>query len=92
MGQADMIHVDARSLVHYMQETRSCILILLQNLQINIDNNLALIDAAKVSFPPTIRKWRTGDYFYPLGMGMKKKKLSKFLLIIRYRYMRRNSG
>lgn len=42
------------------------------------DNNTAYIDASKLKFPLLLRTWKQGDYFYPIGMGMKKKKLSKY--------------
>jgi tRNA(Ile)-lysidine synthase len=36
-----------------------------------------VVDAARLTYPLTIRKWQDGDYFYPYGMKGKKK-LSKY--------------
>ncbi|MBN2861666.1 MAG: tRNA lysidine(34) synthetase TilS [Bacteroidales bacterium] len=37
------------------------------------DPATACLDFQKISFPIEIRKWKPGDYFYPLGMNNRKK-------------------
>lgn len=41
---------------------------------------IARFDADALSFPLTLRRWQPGDWFCPLGMGGRRKKVSDFLI------------
>ena len=43
----------------------------------NQNKNIIFVTESKLQFPLTIRKWKSGDYFYPAGM-QGKKKVSKY--------------
>ena len=43
-----------------------------------LSKNIIYVDKTKLNFPLTLRLWKTGDIFYPLGMKGKKK-VSKYL-------------
>jgi len=49
------------------------------NYSILSTSSVAQLNADEIKFPLLLRKWRQGDYFYPLGMS-KKKKISRFLI------------
>lgn len=43
----------------------------------NVSKNILYVDKETLKYPLTVRKWKKGDYFYPLGMKGRKK-ISKF--------------
>lgn len=60
-----------------------------QNVPVDITknpSNLVFVDSDQLKYPLILRRWKEGDYFYPLGMKKKasdkpgKKKLSKFFI------------
>jgi tRNA(Ile)-lysidine synthase len=49
------------------------------SLELSKDSLKAMLDADKVKYPLRWRRWKAGDFFYPLGMEHKRK-LSDFLI------------
>ena len=50
------------------------------NTSICPSENVLQIDFEKLQFPLTLRFWEEGDYFYPLGMEGKSKKVSDYFI------------
>jgi tRNA(Ile)-lysidine synthase len=50
-----------------------------ETFSIDPSNEVANLDLNKVLFPLTLRRWRKGDSFYPLGMNTKKKLSDYFI-------------
>ena len=65
--------------VHPAGMTLSINLHKVESFQIPTEPNEAALDFNKLQFPLVLRKWKKGDYFYPLGMN-KKKKVSDFFI------------
>lgn len=51
----------------------------IEKFSMNPSPSVAQLDARHIEFPLLLRKWKPGDYFYPLGMR-KKKKLARFFI------------
>ncbi|MCH2043373.1 MAG: tRNA lysidine(34) synthetase TilS [Saprospiraceae bacterium] len=48
-----------------------------QDFKLSKDSRCAHVDLAKLKFPLRFRMWKSGDYFYPMGMHGARKKVSK---------------
>jgi tRNA(Ile)-lysidine synthase len=57
----------------------NCRLYAIENFKLNKTETVAQLDGDVLAFPLLVRRWKEGDYFYPLGMK-KKKKLSRFFI------------
>ncbi|MBS1625230.1 MAG: tRNA lysidine(34) synthetase TilS [Bacteroidetes bacterium] len=66
----DMVKLDGFSLQCTVSEVAA--------VTIEKDKAHAYLDLDKLLFPLLLRPWRQGDYFYPYGMKLKKKKVSKY--------------
>jgi tRNA(Ile)-lysidine synthase len=78
-NNTDTIVID-KATQHVSFQQGTLMLEVLQEINnLRLPNNIALLNLKKLEFPLLLRKWKQGDYFYPLGMA-KKKKLSKFFI------------
>ena len=77
---ADLILVDATPCSIDAGKHRFSFSIVPKPKVIPADPNVAYLDMKTIAFPLILRKWRMGDYLYPFGMKMKKKKVSRLLI------------
>lgn len=50
-----------------------------EHIHLSGSQEIAELDYRTIQFPLCLRRWKAGDYFYPLGMK-KKKKVARFLI------------
>jgi tRNA(Ile)-lysidine synthase len=46
---------------------------------LNQGSEKIIVDVKKIIFPLSVRKWRYGDFFYPINMNNQRKKLQDYL-------------
>lgn len=77
--EASVVPVDQPGLYHFPAGSLLLERQPVKELKAAVSMNIACVDAAAIHFPLVLRPWKTGDYFYPLGM-QKKKKLARFFI------------
>jgi len=79
-GQAQTLVIDAdEDRIVFENGTLEMAQLKNKNVQLVNDPAIALIDQSTLQFPLLLRRWKKGDYFYPLGLK-KKKKLARFFI------------
>ncbi|MDL2251385.1 tRNA lysidine(34) synthetase TilS [Odoribacter sp. OttesenSCG-928-J03] len=58
--------------------------------QIPTSTNEVCFDKDKIRFPLVIRNWKKGDFFHPIGMKGRKKKLSDFFQNLKFSAKQKN--
>lgn len=76
---AQHILIEAPGIINFEKGTVQVKITSAENHSIQSSPLMAQLNAAETKFPLLLRKWKKGDYFYPLGMT-KKKKLSRFFV------------
>ncbi|WP_273212273.1 tRNA lysidine(34) synthetase TilS [Runella zeae] len=57
---------------------------LLSEVAYGVSQSVVFLDYSKLTFPLRMRPWQKGDWFCPLGMNGKRKKISDFLVDIKW--------
>lgn len=79
-AEAEIILIEQEGSLQFALGSLQIKKIIFNNQYSNINDQLtARLNAAEIKFPLLLRKWKQGDYFYPLGM-QKKKKLNRFFI------------
>ncbi|MFI3302787.1 MAG: tRNA lysidine(34) synthetase TilS [Rikenellaceae bacterium] len=73
IGESDVRTYCGNSVLHH----EHTVIDLIESM--TVADNCALLDADKLKYPLTVRKWQEGDWFIPFGMSGKKK-ISDFLI------------